>query len=467
MYRKILLLITLVIVSGFFYLDQINSDTTAKIVLDQNHFYELPIVVLLFIAFAIGMIISLVNSFIIDAKRFVKEMTVKRQVKALQSSKENYKSGTDHLMRDNLKKSVSTLTKAMEADPDNLDIVLKLAEAYSESGNMEDTFKLLEGAIIKNPSNLELKFSLVDYMLSVDDVVKANKVLNEILELDNSNATALIGLRNMATDDSQWKDAYRFGKMLLNSVTFTSELDSKGLKGEKEILAGYLFENAKEFFEYNEFEKAKELLKKSLKRSENFVPSILMLGAVYEKDGRSEKAIELFKSSYNKLRFTIFLIKLEELYISTDRPDEALQIYSHALADDERNVSLRLLSARLMLKLAMTDDALNLLEDTTTDCDSAYYHSLLGEAYSKKGDKDNALEHLRLALNNDSELTPPFECTVCGNVSEGYKSKCSNCENWNTFIIKDKNVKIVDDKISPSPVYSDSSEEETREVNFH
>lgn len=467
MYRKILLLITLAIVSGFFYLDQIN-DTTARIVLDETHFYELPIVVLLFIAFASGMIISLINSFIIDAKRFVRDMNAKRHAKVLKSSREHHVAGTDYLMRDNLKKSVSSLTKATEADPENLDIVIKLAEAYCESGNMEDTFKLLEGAIIKNPSNLELKFSIVEYMLSVDDVVKAKKVLNEILELDSSNATALVGLRNMAADDGQWKDAYRFGELLINSNAYTTELDSKGLKAEKEILAGYLYESAKEFFEDNELSRAKELVKKSLKRSTDFVPSLLLLGGVYESEGRSEKAVELYKASYNKLRFTVFLLKLEELFISNDSPDEALQIYSRALADDEKNVSLRLLNSRLMLKLAMSDDALNLLEDTTTECDSAFYHSLLAEAYSEKGDKDNAITHLRLALGSDKDLTPPFECSVCGNEVEGYKSKCGSCENWNTFIIKDKNVKVVNDKISSSPVYEDSSQEEnTPEVKLH
>ncbi len=102
----------------------------------------------------------------------------------------------------------------LKKEPDNLDTLVALANAYLEQGQLEKAIPTLEKIVSLQPNNLDWQFNLAKLYELADQSDKAEKIYDNILAKDNKQFKALVGKAiirqakgDLATSNSLFKVA--------------------------------------------------------------------------------------------------------------------------------------------------------------------------------------------------------------------------------------------------------------------
>ncbi|MCK4739025.1 MAG: tetratricopeptide repeat protein [Deltaproteobacteria bacterium] len=428
MHTKIVLFFIILIVSSFFYLHTVNP-SEVNFYIAKSFTYTLPITVLVFLGFIFGVALTAINTLVADLRRAVKDIASKRNGKILSQAEESFHSGVDEFYRGNRSKGIELVKKSHAGMVQgkaimSREVALKLSELYIKEGLFDSALSLLDKEISKEPKNIELLFLAVDASARARDGEKASRLLTSILRVDKENERALNELRDIFISREAWSDAVKYQKKIV-------KLFGKNSSSERELLSALFYEEAQEFFNLEDFEKAEVSLKDSLKNFETFVPALLLSGEIKLKSGDRVGAEKIWKTNFEKLQKVIFLLYLEEFYLSNSDPDKIIQLYLDAIISTPDNVKLKLLLSRLYLRLESVDKAITELEPITKDSVEGFYgHLLLGEAYLRRSNGEGAALSFQKALGFDKELPPPFLCDACGKRLKSWSGRCPNCALW-------------------------------------
>ncbi|CAG1771578.1 hypothetical protein BAC2_01805 [uncultured bacterium] len=127
MYTKILLIIIIVILSAFFYLHT-NNPGEVTYVVSSTHVYVLPATMLVFAGFFAGVIVAVLNSLLVDARRAWRDLQTKKEKKLLAQADENYRKGTELLVKGETAGARELIEKALKAKPAETGFIISLAE---------------------------------------------------------------------------------------------------------------------------------------------------------------------------------------------------------------------------------------------------------------------------------------------------------------------------------------------------
>ncbi len=425
MHTRIVLLFIIIIMSAFFYLHTLNP-VEVKFIITDEWTFELPVTVVLFAGFVAGVVVMAINSLFVDAKRLIRDVRERRRVKAVEQAERLHREGVDLLFRGKYDKAVDTLKRSLEMNPSNRATTVYLAEAYLKAGMPEKASSLLEEYLSRNPSDVEMLVRLSEAVVSGE---RKEKLLREILSIDDVNPHALKKLRDMKLEDGEPESALAYEKKLIEYCE--RQANRECVQKQRERLKGLYYQTAQKLIEEGKLHRAMELLKEGIKQDEGFVPFHVLLGECYLRLEDTEEARRVWQSAFEKTGNTVFLIKLEDIYMAESNPDGMLAIYRGALEKAPANVSLKLLLSRFYLRLEMVDDAIAELESIETE-DTPYRDILLAEAYLRRNQPDRAVSLFESLIAGD-ELIPIFICTHCGHTRRGWTARCSACERWNTF----------------------------------
>ncbi len=425
MHTRIVLLFIIIIMSAFFYLHTLNP-VEVKFVITERWTFVLPVTIILFAGFVAGVVVMVVNSLFVDAKRLIRDVREKRKAKALEQAEKLHREGADLLFRGKYDRAVEVLKKAFEMNPANRATIVYLADAYIRASMPEKAASLIEEYLSKNPSDVEM---LVKLSCAVVSRERKEKVLKEILSIDDINPHAVRELRNLKLEEGEPEEALLYEKKL---IEYCERHGSKEcVERQRDVLKGLYYEAAEKLATEGKLHKAVELLKEGLKLDEGFVPYYVLLGECYLKLEDREEARRTWQSAFERTGHCVFLMKLEDIYMEESSPDGMLSIYREAVEKAPANVSLKLLLSRFYLRLEMVDDAIAELEAIETD-DTPYRDILLAEAYLRRNQPERAISLFETLIAGD-DLIPIFICTGCGQTTRGWAAKCSACNRWNTL----------------------------------
>jgi tetratricopeptide (TPR) repeat protein len=428
MYSRLLLYFLIILFGAFYYLHIVNPGEI-KFVVTNDWTIALPVMLLVFLSFFTGVTLAVFNSLFVDARRAIKDIRVRRKRKLLEQSEANYRKGTGELLRGNPQKARQLLTKALEANPDDIDILLCLAEANMDDKKPQWAMKILEAGLLKNPGNMEVLSSIAKNSLSIGDDFKALKAFEEMLNTDPDHPVALKGLRDLRIDKGEWEEASQLQKRFVSRAR-----NGEDLSRAKELLAGLLYESAVECMNEGNPDGAEDKAKEALKNDDAFIPAHLLLGEVHYRKGNSVDAVKVWEKAYDKYPEVEFFLRLEDMYLKESDPQKILDRYKMAIAARPGDIKLRLLLARLFLRLEMVDDAIGELERIGSEGEEGFYQRiLLGEAYSRREQENKATTLFKSALGLDNELPPPFRCSRCNCNLLQWESRCPSCKRWNTL----------------------------------
>lgn len=432
MYTKILLIIIIIILSAFFYLHT-NNPGEVTYVVSSKHVYVLPATMLLFAGFFAGVIIAVLNSLLVDGRRAWCDLQSRKEKKLLVQADENYKKGTELLVKGETAGARELIEKALKAKPAETGMIINLAETYMRENRPADAVKVLESGFVGNSSSIGLLSSLARCAADSGDTLRAMKALEEVVRLDPRNLYALRKLRDYRIKEALWVDAADLQKKIVDS-----EKDESSRRKEKRLLTGLLFESASRYCSDGKLSESLLKLKEVLRNDDAFMPAHLLLGDVLASQGNPANAIKVWEKARGKFpKAEAIILRLEDIYISQSAPERILEKYKKEIHANPADYNLRLLLSRLYLRLEMVDNAIEELEALSNEGVEGYYHHvLLGEAYLRRKQSGKAAHLFQKALGMDKEYSPAFACSGCAVSSQSWEPRCPSCGEWNTLSMK-------------------------------
>ncbi|HEX7125862.1 MAG TPA: tetratricopeptide repeat protein [Thermodesulfobacteriota bacterium] len=405
-------------------------------------------------AFAVGLVVALVIGFLREARRALRHLREARRSKRIEVSRDLYHQGLHHILLGNHDKARALLTQSLEKDPTKPNVYIRLADLAAQDDDFATAVQMLQRARLVDEQNLEARFKLAHYLRASGDVRGGAQVLEQVLELDATNRTALRELRELYVELKDWEKAHRVQRDLAR----LSQND-RSSAGQQAMLLGLKYELARSLMEQGQQERAEKLLREIVKADPSFRPGQVALGDLLYAQGDSEGAAEVWHGAFKQSGDVVFLARLEEMYLAEADPGKILALYRQAVAESPDDLRLRLFYGRLCLRLEMVEEALDALRYVeAAGVDTHDLHVLLAEAHRRRERFAESVEEFKRALNLGGRLEIPYVCGRCLAESPVWAARCPSCGSWDSLEMRGRaELELARTSVSalPSRVYHD------------
>ncbi len=418
---------------GFLYFWGINpGDITVYLTSETS--YTLPgaimLMAVLLAGLLLGNLVHMMSAFILSFKGWKKG----RDLRKGEEISTVYRSGVGRLLSGDLKKARTLLKKALDRDPRRIDSHLALASVALQEGNIQEGIDLLQKARKLDPKGVEVLFKLATTYEEQEQYPEAMAIYKELLAGDADNRKAMRALRDIMIKLSHWDDALALQKRIIKATAAGPKVDQ-----EKQTLLQLRYEVARQALEQNELDQAIDACRDIIKQDAGSTPARVTLGDAYRQADRFADAAKVYQEGYRALKKSVFLARLEDLYINAEDPAALLAFYRAQMEQDPQDLLLKLYLGRLCLRLEMVDEAMQHLTDLeATGIDFSKLHLLLAEGQRRRNRTDEAIAEYQKALKIDSHLLLGFVCDVCGARFNQWHSRCPQCNSWDSLILPER-----------------------------
>jgi lipopolysaccharide biosynthesis regulator YciM len=353
----------------------------------------------------------------------------------------------DVFVRGDLAKAKSHFIQVLKGDPTQIDLYLRLSEIALHEGHDQDALHWLGRAELIDMRNIEILLRQAGVYQRMKRFDEAIRVLNRAVGLDETNPKALKRLRQIYLDSKRWEEAAQIQRSVLKIT--------KGKQAEEEENLFYLglkYERARDLMSRGgeqDLENALKEVKETVRERKTFQPGFVLLGDIYLRIGRWASAGKVWGKSFTRFKSIVFILRLEELYLSREDPSTLLHIYQRALKHNPENWVLAFFYAKLCLRLEMLDEALEEINDISLKVkDFPALHRLLAEIYIHKKDFGRAAQEFEKTFELSGTSYLSFFCTACERESKEWIAYCPQCHQWSTYTIREAEKTI--SSLSPS-----------------
>jgi tetratricopeptide (TPR) repeat protein len=398
--------------------------------------FESELSILMISSFVLGAILVFIGTLARDAKRAIEDYRKSHQKRAEESLKEELNKGMDVFLRGDLAKAKTHFIEVLNRDPTQIDLYLRLSEIALQEGNDQEALHWLGRAELIDMRNIDILLHQAEVYQRMKRFDEAIRTLNRAMGLDETNLKAMKSLRQIYLDSRRWEEATRIQRSILK---FT-----KGKQAEEEetlFHLGLKYERARDLLsrggEQN-LENALKEAKEIIREQKTFQPGFVLLGDIYLQMGRWATAGNVWGKSFTRFKTIVFILRLEELYLSREDPSTLLRIYQRAFRHDPENWVLAFFYAKLCLRLEMLDEALEEINEISLrvkDCPAL--HRLLAEIYLHKKDFSRAAQEFEKTFELSGTSYLSFFCTTCKRESKEWIAYCPQCHQWSTYLIKE------------------------------
>jgi lipopolysaccharide biosynthesis regulator YciM len=431
---KLLLSFLFIVIGFFLWLSYENPMDV------EFHFFgktfETDLSILMISSFVLGAMLVFIGTLARDAKRAFEGYQKSREKRREESLKEELNKGMDVFLQGNLPKAKTHFIEVLKRDPTQIDLYLRLSEIALKEGNDQDALHWLGRAELLDMKNIDILLRQAGVYQRMKRFDEAIRVLNRAIGLDEGDLRALKSLRQIYLDSRRWEEAIRTQRSILKFI--------KGKQAEEEETLFYLglkYERARDLLnrggEQN-LENALKEAKEIIRERKVFQPGFLLLGDIYLQKGRWATAGNVWGKSFTRFKSIVFILRLEELYLSREDPSTLLRIYQRVLKHDPENWVLAFFYAKLCLRLEMLDEALEEIDEISLRVkDFPALHRLLAEIYLHKKDFSRAAQEFEKTFELSGTSYLSFFCTTCERESKEWIAYCPQCHQWSTYTIKE------------------------------
>jgi len=411
--------------------------------------FETELSILMISSFVLGAMLVFIGTLARDTKRAVEDYLKSRQKRKGESLKEELNKGMDVFLRGDLAKAKAYFIEVLKRDPMQIDLYLRLSEIALHDGHDQDALHWLGRAELIDMRNMDILLRQAAVYQRMKRFDEAIRILNRAIGLDETNLKALKSLRQIYLDSRRWEEAIRVQRSILK---FT-----KGKQAEEEETLFYLglkYERARDLLSHGgeqDLENALKEVKEIVRERKTFQPGFVLLGDLYLRMGRWASAGKVWGKSFTRFKSIVFVLRLEDLYLSREDPSTLLRIYQRVLEHDPENWVLAFFYAKLCLRLEMLDEALDEINEIGLRMkDFPALHRLLAEIYLHKKNFGRAAQEFEKTFELSGTSYLSFFCSTCERESKEWIAYCPQCHQWSTYTIKGAEKAIS----SPSPSYS-------------
>ncbi|MBI5742000.1 MAG: tetratricopeptide repeat protein [Nitrospirae bacterium] len=421
----IILFLLVVGVLAFFNKDTVNLTVWNDVM------YEVPVIGLILISTATGILAMFIIFSIRDARRFLSNWQFTRRQKKDLKIQESYARGLDAFFACRYEEARDLFDRVIKEDPSHENALLRLGDIAFNEGDYAMAKEFYTMAKEIRPGSVEVLLSLEKIFEAQHKWKESLKYLDTILDIDDENPEILQKKRDIYEKDRKWEDVLEVQHKILKC-----DLPDEEEKEEQKKFLGYKYELGCRYLETNNTDKAVKTLRSVIKSDKDFTPAYIALAEAYLKDGNTDEAQDVLMKGFEATSSLVLLVRLEDFFITMGEPGTIIDLYQKAIQKEPREVKLQFFLAKLYYRLEMIDYAYETI--STLDM-SAYdfpdFHILLGSIYQRRSQHERAAEEFRKALKADKPLLVPFCCSGCGYSSKDWAGRCASCKSWNTFIL--------------------------------
>lgn len=419
----------LLVLTGVFFLHFWTMNPQDLTIHLFGHDFSYPVAFFIFGCILLGLVLGYGGHIYSAVSHKLKHWREDRDDKRAKEVGSIYREGVTRLLSGDLKKAHALLQKAHDRDPKRVEIHIALANLRQHEGDPQAAISTLLKARDLDRSSLEVLFQLAASYETTDDLDQARETYQEILALDANNRKALRSLRDLAMKRESWEEAVDLQKKVLKVAA-----GSKRIEDEKQKLAHFRFEVARQSLENGKAEAAVAPLHEIAKETPGFVPARVILGDALVALGRTDEAIKIWQDGYRDLSRSVFLSRLEDYYMELEDPATLLTFYRNAINANQDDMVLRLFFGKFCLRLEMVDEAVEQLYAVeSSGVESSQLHFLLAEAYRRRDRTEDAIEEYKRALGTNKHLRLGYICDSCGETYREWQGRCSACSTWGSL----------------------------------
>ena len=273
---------------------------------------------------------------------------VNNRSKNIPTDTEAFNSALKALINGKKDEAYHLLREIISKDSNNIDAYLLLGDIVREK-DVKQAIKIHQTVVLRPQiskiKKIEAHKALSKDFLKDGNTARAKEELNNIISMESSNKWALLKLKDIATENKNWKEALKHEKKLMN-------VDISHKKNDESMLNYYIAMDYKSKDKTNNYVK---YLEKSANAANIYPESALEL-ARHNKDN-ADIAISYYKlyAKHKPSQRTMVYNKIENILFDNQQYDEVEGLYRNLLENDFDGFALNRLVDILLEKNEVMD----------------------------------------------------------------------------------------------------------------
>lgn len=425
---RLLFLLFVVILVAFSYIS-LHNDQHVPFHYTDTRYIEITISQLVILAFSLGAVVVILGTLVKDVIAASRNWRERREKQRRDAARARAARAGELVQRGMLSEAVKELTRSLAVNPDDRDALELLATAQGDLGNPLEAVKALTRIKQIDPSDLSVYFRLADLYRKMNDSEAALATLKSVEATDEENPRAWEAIRDIHLARGEMVHAYNEQKKLL-------KLRGKDAsRAEQAMFLSLRYEKALVRLAQGKGDDAERRLRDVIKDDPSFCAAYVALSE-HLRTRSVDDATETLLQGFRATRNPVFLIKLEDLCVETERPQAMIRIYSRLQQEFPSDYDVNLFMGKFFLRLEMIDEGLEqLLKAETLDPERESVNILLAEAFRRRGRYESASLHYQRAFGYKRRYLIPFRCSSCGSSTIKWTARCPSCGTWNGYAI--------------------------------
>jgi tetratricopeptide (TPR) repeat protein len=425
---RLLFLLFVVILVAFSYISLLNGQHV-PFYYSATRQMEVTVSELAILAFSLGAAMVILGTLVKDVTSASRNWRERREKQRRDAARARAEKAAELVQRGMLSEAAKELTRSLSVNAEDREALVLLASAQEELGNHLEAVKALTRVKQIDPSDLSVYFRLASLYGRMNDPEAALSALRAVEATEGENPRAWEGIRDIHLSRGEMVPAYNEQKKLMKL---------RGKEASRADLALFLalrYEKALVRMAQGKTDDAERRLKDIVKDDPTFCASYIALSD-HLRARSVDDAVEILLQGFRAARNPVFLIKLEDLCVETERPQAMIRIYSRLQQEFPADYDVNLFVGKFFLRLEMIDEGLEqLLKAETLDPERESVHILLAEAFRRRGRYESASQHYQRAIGYKRRYLIPFRCSSCGSSTIKWTARCPSCGTWNGYAI--------------------------------
>lgn len=244
-------------------------------------------------------------------------------------------------------KAIEMYEKIIDLIGPEWNVLFRLVELNNKLNNADGVIKALHQLLKIDPSNIQLKKSLIENLILANRNSEAIEILDELIQLYPDDLELVQKKAQILLSENKWQQAY-------NTLSFV--FDDKKINLDAKLEVGYLFFE-KSITDSSLKPLAKQIFTK-LDKDTSYWAIKIVLGAIAIEENNDSLAIENFKYVTENANWNVDAwIRLGALYFDNRRYEEAEKILQQAIQSFPDNYAINFILGISLAQQSKNEEA--------------------------------------------------------------------------------------------------------------
>ncbi|HEX6850893.1 MAG TPA: tetratricopeptide repeat protein [Candidatus Polarisedimenticolaceae bacterium] len=414
--------------------------------------YDLKVGLTLLLFLVAGVLFATGAGLTREASKLMDGWKRRKEDRRSERIEEEYSKGLAAVLEGRDDEAMRRFRAALEWDSRHFNTLLKLGEVLRAQERFDEAIELHRKAHHLKEDDPRPLYALVEDYEAKDDLDRARAVLGRILALRKDSVSAWRKLRSLHMKERDWPRAL---EAHLRVEKYAIPGDARDA-ADRRFGVGIRYEIASSMLAAGKAKDSTGALRKLLKDEGHFVPAHVRLGEALLEQGAESEAVEAWHHGFEETGSPVFLTILEDHYLGTERPLQAIEALKRCVARARKDTVARFYLGKLYFRLEMLDDAMVVLSSLEGRASYApTLHFLLGRIHERRKQWREASSEYRKVIKEMDLVQLEYRCRHCAHAASEWNDRCESCGEWNCVEVNFREeISPEDLGLSRAPVYT-------------